>query len=71
MRTRHRWDVAVHARTGDTVTERVEAFWDPEHETTGEAVQIAGMVQAWVRAGKPTEKAHDAFAPVAAKLVTA
>jgi hypothetical protein len=69
MRTRFRWTVTLHARTGETVEETVETFWDPKHEGTREAIGVTGMVQAWLRVGKPTEKASDAFFPAAVSLV--
>jgi hypothetical protein len=69
MRTRFKWSVQLQSSRGEVADETVETFWDPGHEGTTEQVGVAGMVQAWLKAGKPTEKASDAFYPLSVTLV--
>lgn len=68
-RKMHRWNVQIQSATGEMVTEEVSAFWDPEHETTDEAVGHTAVIQAWARTGKRTERALQSFAPISVESV--
>jgi hypothetical protein len=68
-RKMHRWNIQLQSATGEMVAEEVQAFWDPEHETTDEAVRHAAMTQAWLRSGKRTDRAMDSFAPISVESV--
>lgn len=67
-RKMHRWNVQLQSATGEMVNEKVSAFWDPEHETTAEAVGHTAVIQAWARAGKRTERAIQSFAPISVEV---
>lgn len=54
-RKKHRWKVGLQASDGQVGHIEVEAYWNPDHSRTHEAIGEAGAAEAFMKAGKTKE----------------
>jgi hypothetical protein len=49
------WEVTLQKPDGDTMIEKVTAFWSPTYEGVKESIALAARLKAWIRNKKKVE----------------
>jgi hypothetical protein len=48
-REKFTWEVKLQPATGETITEKVQAYWSPTYDGIKDAVAHAARMSAWLR----------------------